>query len=337
MLSSMCRAAKKFVENNMLKALLLYLTNLVLAVMATAQNLVPNPSFEDTTYCIGWPPPKVEALHWYTANTATPDIWNCDLVNPCGANLMDPDDGGIQIQGFKAAFDGDRYAAGYNWGGNGGSTGSNTRDYLTAKLLQPLELNQRYRVTMWCARPSGINGAIDHIGVYFSPDSIHEQYPTTLPFTPQVRLRDPNSIYIENTDWVQLVDTFTATGDERWIIFGTFEDGGVVDGIWLGWGSFPPRAYYYVDLLSVVAVEPQSVPSLVGDASALSSDGSMIRWSGSIDLESLELFDSAGRLVKRDKVPIGQRQFSVPTGLPRGIYLAKGLAGGGQYVIRFVR
>ena len=328
---------KKFVENNMLKALLLYLTNLALAVMVTAQNLVPNPSFEDTTYCIGWPPPKVEALHWYTANTATPDIWNCDLVNPCGANLMDPDDGGIQIQGFKAAFDGDRYAAGYNWGGNGGSTGSNTREYLTAKLLQPLDFGRRYLVSMWCARPSGINGAIDHIGVYFGPDRVHAPYPTTLPFSPQIFLRDPNSTYIENTDWVQMVDTFTAAGDERWITFGTFDDADSVDGIWLGWGSFPPRAYYYVDLLSVEAVEPQSIPALSPEQGTLIADGSRILWKGPSDLGSMVIFDSAGRVVWEVLSPNGQREFSLPTTMSVGIYPARATVGFSMHVTRFVR
>ncbi|MBK6627341.1 MAG: hypothetical protein IPJ87_12035 [Flavobacteriales bacterium] len=70
--------------------------NLALAAMATAQNLVPNPSFEDTTHCSLYQPPYEEAVGWYSANLATPDIWDCDTIAPCG-RFMDATDSGIQI------------------------------------------------------------------------------------------------------------------------------------------------------------------------------------------------------------------------------------------------
>ena len=186
----------------MLKAFFLLLTNLALAAIATAQNLVMNPSFEDTTYCIGWPPPQVEAVGWHTANTATPDIWDCDTVNPCGYHVMDANAPGIGIIGYKYAYDGDRFAAGFHWYGYGSS---NTREYLTSKLQQPLQAGQSYRVSIWCARPSGMNGVIDKIGVYFGPDSVYEPYPTTLPYMPQAELHDPLNPYIQDTSWTQLV------------------------------------------------------------------------------------------------------------------------------------
>ncbi len=317
----------------MLRALLLSLTT-ALAAMATAQNLVSNPSFEDTTHCVGWPPPQVEALHWYTANTATPDIWNCDLANPCGYHVMDPDDADIQAKGYKYAHDGDRFAGGFHWYGQGGAS---AREYLTTKLLEPLQAGTWYRVSMWCARPSGVNGAIDHIGVHFGPDSIHAPFPTTLPLIPQARLRDPDNAYLVDTSWVQIVDTIVASGGEQWLIFGTFEDEDAVDGIWLGWGGYPPTVYYYVDLVSVEPVQPSFLPEASPLRTVLAANGIQILWTGVADLDHLAVFDAAGRMVWQVPRPGGQRLFAVPDGLPAGVYLARVRVDSAAFVVRFVK
>ncbi|MBK6627338.1 MAG: hypothetical protein IPG35_07050 [Flavobacteriales bacterium] len=53
-----------------------------------AQNLVPNWSFEDTAYCTTADNPILVAPPWFSANYATPDIYNMD-DSPCGV-YMDP-------------------------------------------------------------------------------------------------------------------------------------------------------------------------------------------------------------------------------------------------------
>lgn len=319
----------------MLRALLLPLMNLALAAMATAQtNLVVNPSFEDTTHCLGWPPPKVEALHWYTANTATPDIWNCDLANPCGYHVMDPDNPDIQLQGYKPAYDGDRFAGGFQWYGPGSS---NTRDYLTARLLQSLQAGVSYRVSMYCARPTGVNGAVDHIGVHFGPDSIHAPFPTTLPIVPQARLRSGTTQYLVDTDWVELADTIQATGNEVWITFGTFEDADDVDGIWLGWGGFPPAVYYYMDLVSVVAITDLSVGQRGSMIEGLIVQGSDIVWASDLPLEGLIMFDGSGRTVKTWGFTGARSRIPIPVELPAGVYIAAAMSANGRQAVRFVK
>jgi len=301
---------------------------------AQAQNLVPNPSFEDTTYCLGWPPPQVEAIAWYTANTATPDIWNCDLEDPCGYHVMDPDDTGIQLQGYKYAYHGDRFAGGFQWYGPGSS---NTRDYLSARLLEPMQAGTMYRVSMHCARPNGVNGAIDHIGVYFSPDSVHAPFSTTLPFEPQARLRSNADEYLVSTDWVEVADTITATGNEAWLIFGTFEDADLVDGIWLGWGSYPPAVYYYMDQISVVAIASQSVQGAVSMGQNLTVQGAEIVWANALVLDELILLDGAGRLVRSLSVAGDRSRFPIPEELSSGAYTALAKSNDRRYWVRFIK
>ncbi|MEZ4791051.1 MAG: hypothetical protein R2811_13650 [Flavobacteriales bacterium] len=309
--------------------------NFVFAAMAMAQNnLVPNPSFEDTTYCVGWPPPQVEALHWHTANTATPDIWDCDLSNTCGYHLMDPNDPGIQQQGYKYAYDGDRFAGGYQWFGPGSS---NTREYLSARLTQPLQAGVIYRVSMYCARPNGVNGAIEHIGAHFGPDSLYEQYPTTLPLVPQALLRSDAPGYLSDTAWVEVADTITATGNEAWITFGTFADADEVEGIWLGWGSYPPAVYYYMDLISVVALDGQSVVEQGANGSTLLVQGADVVWNGGAVLDELVLVDGAGRVVRTLNGSGHQARHPLPSDLASGVYLAVARAGNDRYWVRFIR
>lgn len=301
---------------------------------AFAQNLVVNPSFEDTTLCDTHDPLRTPALHWYNANTATPDIWDCDTVRRCGEE-MDPTDDGIAVLGYKRAFDGDRFAAGFHWFG---SNSSNTREYLMSRLASPLIAGMSYRVSLWCARPTGMNGAIDHIGVYLSHDSVHEDYPTTLPFVPQVQLRDPNSDYITDTAWVQLVDTILADGDEEWIVLGTFLDANDVNGIWLGWGSFPPTAYYYTDLLELRPLEQQSVVSTLQRSDALIIEGAWMVWRGGQVADQLAVYDMEGREVwSPTNGTIAPGRYAVPDHLSAGVYVAVVRAGFHRFTIRFIK
>ncbi|MDQ3101696.1 MAG: hypothetical protein M3R08_09950 [Bacteroidota bacterium] len=227
----------------MLKALLVPLF-FALAAMAMAQNLVPNPSFEDTTRCDISDPPFSEALHWTSPNLATPDLFDANLERLCGYS-MGPDD-----SYYLPPADGLRVAAGFQWYG---PNSSNTREYLMAKLLQPLVEDQSYLVSLKCARSSMNHRAKDRIGVYFGMDSIFQNDGNTLLVVPQVELFDPQGGYLESTSWIQMTDTFVGAGGEQWIIYGTFQDANEVNGILLppGWVN---TAYYFFDEVSVEGI-----------------------------------------------------------------------------------
>ena len=335
-LSSAERAVKEETKNNMLKALLLLLTNLAIAAIATAQNLVPNPSFEDTTYCDVYDPIIKTALHWYNVNTATPDIWDCDTVRRCGNHIMDPNDTGVLLTGYLPSFDGLRHAGCYQWYG---PDGSSTREYLMAELLSDLQAGQSYRASLYCARPKGFRRAIDRIGIYFSPDSIFEPYPTTLPFVPQAELVDPNNTYLVDTNWVQVMDTFIAAGNERWLLFGTFLDDADVNGI-----DIPPlvpldKAYYYIDLVSVVPLYSEAVNEHAAESPLLLANAAQITWRGSRRLDVLIVYDSSGRLVLRPEFSHGTGDMTVPipAWLVAGAYVVEGWADGTRYGAKFVK
>jgi hypothetical protein len=313
----------------MLKALLLLLMNLALAAMATAQNLVRNPSFEDTTRCTGWHPLYTEAVYWYNPNTATPDIYDADLDRQCGYALPPT------ANYYTEPLDGVRIAGAIHWYG---PNSSNTREYFMSQLLEPLITGQAYRVSLSIARPPHKHSAIDRVGVFFGPDSIHQDNPNTLQVTPQVELFAPNGSYLESTDWVQLADTFVAAGGEQWIIFGTFNDANEVNGIVIppGWNT---NTYYYYDLVEVVQVEGLNGMGDLPSTGGIAVYGGMLHWQAAVLMEGARMVDMAGRLVHA--WPAGSAARGSPAMLPQGmapgVYLITAWSGGSRYSVRFVK
>lgn len=196
-----------------------------LAAIATAQNnLVVNPSFEDTATCQGNVQcDLLRAAGWFNPNTATPDVYDCVLERNCG-QPMDANSLGIQAKGFQYSLDGLRHAGAFQWYGPGSSY---TREYLMTELVEELQPGAAYEVGLYCSRAEGYAYAIDRISAYLGPMPVFENHPKNLvTVTPQVQLRMPDSSYlIEGTEWVQVLDTFVAQGGERWLVFGTFLKG----------------------------------------------------------------------------------------------------------------
>ena len=256
----------QFEENNMLNALLSSLTiqtaraiplavAAALAAMATAQNLVPNPSFEDTTLCGTYDPVRMTAPPWFNPSTATPDIYDNDLARQCGV-VWDPADPDVQASGWQYARTGTRFAGAYQWYG---ANSSDTKDYFMVRLLQDLQAGKAYAVSLCYSRADGYALATDRISAYFGPDSIHVNDFRTLPFTPQVDLMDPEHEYLTDaTNWTCIVDTFVANGSERYMIIGSFLDSSQVNGIDT-FSGIAPLCYYYYDDVSVVEVGPSGI------------------------------------------------------------------------------
>lgn len=328
-------------ENNMFKALLLSLTTLALAEMATAQNnLVPNGSFEDTVNCTS---PVLNSLmratHWSSPNTATPDLYDCDLDRICG-EPMDPSDvGGVVIQGFQCAHDGFRLAAGFQWYGPSVPPMQDTREYLMVKLIDVMEAGQAYSVSLFYSRAEGYRYAIDHIGVYFGADSIIADYSVVLDLEPQVELRDPLNPYLtEGTNWVQLADTFIAVGGERWMIIGTFNGSDDVDGIVATPSSPYNYAYYYFDQVEVRPLDPlNSIPEWTVGYSG--SGAIWVEWQAAGSVDQLRVFDVSGKLLyaTAPNWNRGTNTIQLPSSLRAGVYLLQLRSYNGQWVKRFVK
>lgn len=317
----------------MLKALLFSLTT-ALAAMATAQtNFVPNGSFEDTVDCYTFTQSTLlKAEHWRNPNTATPDVFDCDLERLCGI-AMDPTSVNNPPGYYRPAYDGERFAGSYCWFGPGSS---NTREYLMVKLTGTMEPGMAYEVGLHYVMPQNCRFAVDHIGVWFGPDSLFEATPNWLSVSPQVRLREQDSPYLTAAAWTALSDTFMAQGGERWMVIGNFDEADSVNGILINPDGLSVQSYYFMDMVHVELLgNPQGLLELIGgwQGSAL-----WLRWPDGTRPDAVELFDMAGRLVLRNQAPMGEREilWDLP-GLANGVYVVRVLQGMQQRTLKVIK
>lgn len=312
------------------------LTLIAFIQLVFGQNLVLNPSFEDTLDCeASVQCDLLRAVGWYNPNTASPDVYDCDLDRNCG-QPMDPASLGIQAKGFQYSQDGLRHAGGYQWYGPGSSY---TREYLMTELSQELQSGSSYEVGLFYSRAEGYSYAVDRISAYLGPETVFEDHPNNLTtVTPQVQLMQADSSYlVEGEDWVQLLDTFVAEGGERWLVIGTFLGPDQVNGVIATQGSQNTYAYYYFDQVSVRFIEGPHAISESEVQLSWSVDGVTIM-SGTKSIESdLRVFDATGRLVRSWQGTVtGQTTISVAD-LARGAYVALAESSGTRAVARFVK
>jgi len=229
----------------------------------SAQNLVPNPSFETYLSC---PSNNVfTASDWYNPNTATPDYFH-----PCGSGWTIPGAGvlfGPQNARTGLAF------AGVGWYGLGGGW----YDYIQVQLTTPMTAGESYAISMWVNLADGVRKASDDIGIYISTNpfkstsTILPAIPTIIPTTPasfgvfttlvpQIKTANGNFI-TDVSNWTLVSGTYLATGGEQAITIGCFEP-------WATTGTLTvnptgnDRCYYYIEDVSVVKIIPQPIELL---------------------------------------------------------------------------
>lgn len=212
-----------------------------------AQNLVPNPSFEEFTSCPSNTGHIDSALHWYSPTGAT-----SDLCNSC-ANIPDDYVGVPNNQwGNQAAMDGVGYAHiisyyPYNLGPY------LYREYVQVKLTESLDANRKHIVSFFVSLSETSRWAIDGMGAYLSATPISGPYGRPLnSYTPQIR--NPDNYTLGNKQsWVEIKGEYIAQGGEEYITIGNFKD----DGPSLKIVTVKPTgrsSSYYLDLVSVIPI-----------------------------------------------------------------------------------
>jgi hypothetical protein len=134
-------------------------------------------------------------------------------------------------------------------------------DYIATKLNQTLIANKKYQLACKL-RPSKNYRSADAIDFYFSKDSLYSLDSGFFHVTPQVSNPSGN-IISDSLHWYVLVDTFTAAGDEQYLTIGSFRSGAVTNT--LPGSSADPRAYMFIDSVSVVLLDTLSAINLSTD------------------------------------------------------------------------
>ncbi|MFI5220440.1 MAG: T9SS type A sorting domain-containing protein [Bacteroidia bacterium] len=218
---------------------------LFLIKFANSQNLVLNPSFEDTIPCAVYAGnlPQLRPYFWFTPSSGSPDFM--DVTTNCAWG------GGVPQNVF-----------GYQYPKTGSAMfGFNLyhplapfmfREYIEGTLNDTLKQGHKYCVEFFVSLSDNSTHAIDRFGVYFSEDSIYDWNTSSLLFyNPQIE-NQPGNIITDTMNWVSISGEYIAQGGEKYLTIGNFYDDANTDTLGLGYGSPSVGSYYFIDDVSVI-------------------------------------------------------------------------------------
>ncbi len=173
-----------------------------------AQNLIPNPSFEDTVACPYQYGQIDFALGWNSFG-GTPDYLNsCDQTNYVSVPS--------NSFGIQNARSGKAYAGMLTYEING-----TYREYLACQLSQTLEIGQKYFVSYWISLGDkvGFRVATNKQGAKFTTSqySFNNPIPTNN-FSPIYS----DSIISDTVNWVQIKGSLIADSAYKYLVIGEF-------------------------------------------------------------------------------------------------------------------
>ncbi len=236
----------------------LFLVIMNLGLVASSQNLVPNPSFETYTTCPTSVNQLNSAIPWVTPTLGTPDYFNVCSTN----NFVDVPG---NFFGFQNARTGDAYAHCVFFP----ATGANSREYIQAQLTSPLIVGQDYVVSFYVSLANNSKFACNNIGAYLSVTAPFSASSLVLAFTPQIN--EP-SIVTDTVNWILISGVYTATGGEQYITIGNFfDDASTSNSINLSTSFF--STFYLIDDVSVIPV-PQPPNILLNTTNDTICEGS---------------------------------------------------------------
>ena len=226
-----------------LKAILIiFLIALCCSVGVCQTNLVPNPSFEDTAYCVTGPTDMQAALGW-DRYADTPDYFN-----PCTSNsdVSVPNNWG----GYQQPASGNAYCALGTFSSTFGQV--NGREFIGRALSTPLSVGTKYyvslKVNLSISSTIWANCATNNIGAGFTISPY--QWPSnSLSVTNNPKVYS-NSIITDTLNWVQIFGSFTADSSYQYIVLGNLFDDSNTDTLIIDASASPyPNcfAYYYID------------------------------------------------------------------------------------------
>lgn len=208
--------------------------------LCQAQNLVPNPSFEEYTDCPTYYTLTKLALiqDWAQPTTGTPDYFNTCSVGPMQVPNCEP--------GYQSPFTGKGFAGLFVF--NILKSLQNYREYLQTKLKEPLQAGVTYQVSFRVSLSNTSHVAVDNLAAYFSvmpPSRSDSKLLSNLQQAPQVR--NPTGKFLADTlNWLKIEGNFVANGGEQYLTLGNFDDNVHTNRM-----GTNPVSYYYIDDVAV--------------------------------------------------------------------------------------
>ncbi len=221
-----------FVDNIIKQSRIIILLCLFCFNLSSQINLIPNPSFEDST---GIPQSHSEftkCKNWYSTSI-TPDYFS--IFSPVsvawpGNSVNIP----YNCLGYQSARTGDFYAGIFLRNYYDPLLGlppiAVAREAIGIKLQSPLIANHSYSFTMYYSLANGSGYTTNGLDVIFSytpnvinttPTSFSD---TTYYFNSDGQVTHDNSLITDTLNWIPLTGCFIAKGGEEYVLIGHYKD-----------------------------------------------------------------------------------------------------------------
>ena len=300
---------------------------LLLALGSSAQNLVPNGSFEEYIVC-PWALAQVDSCVGWKTWYYTPDYFHtCSqtTLNGVPQNIVvnqQPSHGEAYC-GFLATLLLEDYS-----------------EILGAELSQELVPGEPVHVSLKLA--VGIGGTqsdyrhtCNRVGVRFTTTEQHWLSPTPLPNYAHLELSDP----IENLgEWTTLSGVFVPDSAYRYISIGRFHTWDSLEVVLLNPGGHTPGTYFLVDEVCVAhdpvsCSFPQSLTQVESDEAEVfpnpCAEGFWIRQNSLHTLPlRVRIMNGLGQAVRERGFVVGEDKYVTMDDLPTGLYSVELMSGG---------
>lgn len=227
--------------------LVFLLFSLFTGQLVYSQNLILNPSFEDTLTCptIFQPLSYLRPVNWICPTAGSSDYFNTDTTCIWGGGVPH------NIYGFQFPRS---FNAHCGFLAYAGPPNQNAREYITGTLSDTLMANYIYCVSFYVSAPNNCKYSTDDLGAYLSVDTASfTDYSTPgilLNLIPQIQNNSSNFLS-DTLNWMLVSDTFVAQGGEKFITIGNFKNDLNTSFDTLQSAVYP-YSYYFIDDVSVI-------------------------------------------------------------------------------------
>ncbi|NER17547.1 OmpA family protein [Spongiivirga citrea] len=219
----------------------------IFSIQAFSQNLVLNPSFENTKRCTE----LISNFSHNVTNWSTPTFGTTDLFNSCEKGTV----------GIPYNYNGmQKPKAGKNYAGFYLHSDENYREYVQVKLSKKLEKDKKYRISFYISLAEKSDFAIKNIDFMLTENELKTTIWRELSERQLMKqdIKDfsfhkieNNRFYDNDSDWTLISKDFIANGNEQFLTIGNFIKNSKTDKILVSNMNRYNMSYYYIDLVSI--------------------------------------------------------------------------------------
>ncbi len=234
----------------MLRIFCLMISVLLVCDCNIAQNLVPNPGFDDLTDCPYDGGQIAFAYPWVSATNGTPDVYNECSPEP---HLMVPYAGGY-IDGYQLQKSGAGYAGIFVYS----DSNPFIPECIEVPLIEKLKKGVKYYLEFFVSpdiSPMNYYGFTDAVGLALSDTFFYKEISTNIPLLLNPAIENRGMVITDTAGWTRVSGCYTAKGGEAFAIIGNLrgKDETIVE---LVNPTFPFLNYFFIEDVLIQPFDP---------------------------------------------------------------------------------